>query len=73
MTRENKMMYRASSFLAVVRFGSSPTPFPTLTDTEEDSETEQLVDGEGGGEGEELNHMTARKLSPLKSFNTLSD
>ncbi len=56
--REYWLTYRGPGFLAVIWFGSSPTPSPPLPsvsstgDTQEDWEKiDNLLPGEGGGEG----------------------
>ncbi len=72
--REYEMSYRGPGFLAVVWFGISPTPIPSLPSvsttsiTQEDWERErQLAAGRGGetGVSKEPNHTITRKLGPL--------
>ncbi len=65
------MINRGQGYLAVIWFGSSPTPSPpppgrSTGDTKEDWEGDQLADGRGRTRvGEEPNHTTARKIGPL--------
>jgi hypothetical protein len=58
------MIYRGTGFLAVVSFGTSPFPLPSVSSTG-DSKTEkerQLADGKGRkGMGEEPNSTTVSK------------
>ncbi len=62
------MIYRGPGFLAVVWFGSSPTPSPLsrqqarLATHRKTEKKRQLDDGRGGreGVGEEPNHSAAR-------------
>ncbi len=72
------MIYRESGFLAVVWFGSSPTPFPPLHESCLSFSVFLCVavlvywrTRWGEGLGEEPFHTTASKPGPLLSFNTL--
>jgi hypothetical protein len=67
------MIYRGPGFLAVVGFGSTPTPFPSpvsklpLFLSLPMCRRSCLLTEEGGGEGVDVepNHTTARKPGPL--------
>ncbi len=74
-TREYWMIYRGPGFLAVVWFGSSPTPFPPHVSLSQSScvTTVEHTDRRGGGgRGWARSQvMRPRKILALKSFNTL--
>jgi hypothetical protein len=69
------MIHIGPGFLAVVRFGSSPTPFPPFLHLSREQVVSlsqssrvwpvELTDGGGKGAGEEPNHTTSRKPGPL--------
>jgi hypothetical protein len=64
------MIYRGPGFLSIVRFGSSPHPSALSASSASDNiqevlERDNLVMGDGGGDGEEPNRTTARKPGPL--------
>ncbi len=73
MNRVYWMIYRGPGFLAVVWFGSSPTPPPIPHPHEQVVSLSpsscvlpvELTLGRGGGAGREPNHTTARKPGPL--------
>ncbi len=69
--REFWMSYRGPGFFAVVWFGTSPPRLVSKLDRQHTWrlwKRNNLLTGEGGkGVGEEPNHTTARKPSPLKS------
>jgi hypothetical protein len=65
------MIYSEAGFLAVVLFGSSPSPFPPLpvaTSLSQSSYESPVELTDGRGVGEEPNYTIARSL--FKSFNT---
>ncbi len=69
-TRDYWIIYRGPGFLAVLWFGSSPTPSPVslLYRRHTGAEIErQFTDGRRGWEGDvkEPNYMSSRKLGPL--------
>jgi hypothetical protein len=73
-----KMIYRGSGSLAVVWFGSSPTPPVSKLNrrrrhTVRLRKRDNLLTGEGGGKGvdQDPNHSTAKSLVLYKPFNTL--
>ncbi len=70
------MIYRGPGFLAVVLFGSSPTPFDPLPVSKLSlflsiSVCRRRLSYGGKGVGDEQNHKTARSLALYKSTNTL--
>ncbi len=72
-------IYRWPGFLAVVWFGSTPTPSPLLSasstgDTQETEKERQFADGRfGKGMGVEPKHTTARKHWPSINHSIFSD
>ena len=82
LPREYLMIYRELGFLAIIWLGSSHIPSPPFPGVSKlplvfslpvtcVSPIELTDERWGGGDGEDPNHTTARKLVLYKSFNTL--
>jgi hypothetical protein len=80
--REYLIVYRGPGFISVIRFGSSPTPFPPIPSpvgkldrrhTRKTEKERQLADGRGGREGESAKSNDHKKACSSKYHSILSD